>query len=201
MTDHRIPLGEAKKAREAFEANDPRDLFYRAATELVRLALQREIRLNVTEALAVLLQTWNRPYYRYRKFDDAHFVSIERLVSRHQTTIEEYRKRAIDGLDCRDEEPIENLFQAFEEVLGPVGAAKALHLLAPKLFPLWDRAIAQAYGLALGRGATNGKRYWRFILICQAQCRELQLEDPGCRNPLKLIDEYNFCKYTKRWVP
>jgi len=28
-----------------------------------------------------------------------------------------------------------NLFRAFELVLGPVGAAKALHLLAPRLFP------------------------------------------------------------------
>jgi hypothetical protein len=192
MTDHRIPFGDAKRAREAFEADDPRDLFCRAATELVPLALQREIRLNVAEALAVLLQTWNRPYYRYRKFDDAHFVSIERPLSHHQPTIDRYRKRAIDELGYRDGEPIQKLFQAFEEVLGPGGAAKALHLLAPRLFPLWDRAIAKAYGLPLGKSPTNGKRYRRFVLICRTQCRELQLEDPGCRNPLKLIDEYIF---------
>lgn len=200
MTDHRITPGDVKKAREAFEANEPRDLFYRAATELVDLALRGATSLTVAEALAVLLQTWNKAYYQYRKFDNAHFASIERLLSKHQATLARYRNQAIDDLDRRERTTIANLFQAFEDVLGPVGAAKALHLLAPRLFPLWDRAIAEAYDLALGEAGSNGERYWRFVLISQRQCRELKREDPGCQNPLKSIDEYNYCKHTKGWL-
>ena len=84
--------------------------------------------------------------------------------------------------------------------MGPVGTAKALHLLAPGLFPLWDRDIAKAYGLALGEAGSNGKRYWRFMLIAKQQCLELSRQEPSCKNPLKSIDEYNYCKYTKGWL-
>ena len=100
----------------------------------------------------------------------------------------------------RGEQPtVSSLFQAFENLLGPVGAAKALHLLAPRLFPLWDRHIAKAYGLTLGNARSNGDHYWRFMLIAQDQCRDLNRQDPGCQNPLKSIDEYNYCEYTKHW--
>jgi len=95
---------------------------------------------------------------------------------------------------------ISTLFQGFERVLGPVGAAKALHLLAPGLFPLWDRAIADAYCLTLGQAGSNGDRYWRFMLIAKQQCLELSWQEPGCKNPLKSIDEYNYCKHTKGWL-
>lgn len=200
MIDHRITPGDVKKARETFEANEPRDLFYRAATELVDLSLRGATSLTVAEALAILLQTWNKAYYQYRKFDNAHFTDFERLLATHQVTLTRFRHQAIDDLDRRERTTITNLFQAFEDVLGPVGAAKALHLLAPTLFPLWDRAIAKAYDLALGQAGTNGNRYWRFMLISQHQCLQLKREDPSCQNPLKLIDEYNYCRHTKRWL-
>ena len=47
-------MQDLKVARQAFEANEPRDLFYRAATELVELALDGKITLTVAEALRVL---------------------------------------------------------------------------------------------------------------------------------------------------
>lgn len=200
MTNVIITLGDVKKAREVFEANETRDLFYRAATELVDLALRGATSLNLAEALAVLLQTWNRAYYQCRKFDDTHFKSIERLLSKYQATLVRYRNHAIHDLGNDERSAIVNLFQAFEDVLGPVGAAKALHLLAPRLFPLWDRAIAEAYLLALGKAESNGERYWRFLLISQQQCLDLQRQDPDCQDPLKGIDEFNYSKYTKGWL-
>jgi hypothetical protein len=200
MIDHQITSADLKKARRAFEANEPRDLFYRAATELVRLALQRRTSLTVAEALAVLLQTWNKAYYQYHKFDGAHFSNIEALFLEHRVTLASYRNKAIGHIDERERTTIESMFQAFETVLGPVGSAKALHLFAPRLFPLWDRTIAKAYGLALRKAGSNGDRYWLFMLISQQQCLELKCEDHSCKTPLKLIDEYNYCKYTKKWL-
>jgi len=200
MSDHKITPADVKAARNSFEANEPRDLFYRAATELVDLALRGVTSLTVAEALAVLLQTWNKTYYRYRKFDNAHFASIEKLLVKHQSALAGYRNRTIDNLNRTERTTVSTLLQAFERVLGPVGAAKALHLLAPGLFPLWDRAIAAAYSLALGEAGSNGDRYWRLMLIAKQQCLELSREDPDCKNPLKSIDEYNYCKYTKGWL-
>lgn len=199
MSDHTITLADVQAAREAFEANEPRDLFYRAATELVDLALRGATSLSVAEALGVLLQTWNRSYYQYRKFDNAHFTDIEDLAVRHERTLAEYRNRAIDDLSDPDRTTVVAVFQDFERVLGPVGAAKALHLLAPGVFPLWDRAIADAYGFALGKTGSNGDRYWGFVLIAQQQYLELRREYPSYDISLKSIDEFNYCKYTKRW--
>src|SRR5438874_5045494 len=81
MAGHKISANALKKARKAFEANEPRNLFYRAATELVDLALQGAMSLTVAEALAVLLQTWNKAYYQYHKFDNVHFTHIENLLT------------------------------------------------------------------------------------------------------------------------
>ena len=199
MADHKITPADIKRARKAFEAHEPRDLFYRAATDLVALARQRATSLSVAEALAVLLQTWNKNYYRFHTFDKTHFASIEKLLLDHPNILARYRNLTIDNLDRGEQPTVSSLFQAFENLLGPVGAAKALHLLAPRLFPLWDRHIAKAYGLTLGNARSNGDHYWRFMLIAQDQCRDLNRQDPGCQNPLKSIDEYNYCEYTKHW--
>ncbi len=187
-------------ARQAFEANEPRDLFYRAATELVSLALEGRTSLSVAEALAVLLQTWNKMFYQYRRFDNQHFADIERLISDHYSLLLTFRQRSIEDFDQEGESEIRNVFTDFEEILGPVGAAKCLHLLAPHFFPIWDRAIAEAHGLPLGKIGANAERYCRFMRIVRRQVQNLGGEQTIGRNPLKAIDEYNYCKYTKGWL-
>jgi hypothetical protein len=84
------------------------------------------------------------------------------------------------------------LFDRFARVLGPVGAAKSLHLLAPAFFPLWDQKIAHAYGL--GKRSPNDYRV--FMEVVQDQYRLLRERGAPCRDLLKAIDEYNYCKYT-----
>lgn len=154
----------------------------------------------MTEALAVLLQTWNKAYYQYHPARAAHFADIDDLVARHRGTIATFRKRSMAELGPEDRPKIERLFNDFESLLGPVGAAKALHLLAPRVFPLWDRAIAKAYGLALGRRGTNATRYISFIATSLRQSNALGGEEGLGRNPLKALDEYNYCRFTRGWL-
>ncbi len=193
-------IQDIKVARQTFEANEPRDLFYRAATELVSLALERRTSLSVAEALAVLLKTWNKMFYQYRKFDVQHFTDIERLIDAYSSLLTTFRQRSIEDFHQEDEGKVKDVFRAFEMVLGPVGAAKCLHLLAPRFFPLWDRTIAEAYDLPLGKIGTNADRYYRFMQIVRGQIQSLGGEQTIGRNPLKAIDEYNYCKHTKGWI-
>ncbi|HDN80306.1 MAG TPA: hypothetical protein ENG33_07585 [Chloroflexi bacterium] len=193
-------IQELQAARQVYESIEPRDLFYRVATELVDLALRGAISLSVAESLAVLLQTWNKAFYRYRPFDNAHFFEIERLITTYQPVLSKFRKRTIESFGNQDEVVVKTVFKAFEEVLGPVGAAKCLHLLAPRFFPLWDRAIAKAYGVPLGRKGSNADRYCTFLRITKEQIEALGGEQVIGRNPLKAIDEYNYCRYTKGWI-
>src|SRR5262252_1623608 len=99
MSDYKITSADVKAARNSFEANEPRDLFYRAATELVDLALRGATSLTVAEALAVLVQTWNKACYRFHKFDKAHFASMEKLLGKYRSTLAGYRNRTIDNLN------------------------------------------------------------------------------------------------------
>jgi hypothetical protein len=197
---HHITLADVQAAREAFETNEPRDLFYRSATELVGLALREPHRLAVADALAILLQTWNKNFYRFHKaFDLAHFAEIDGLLVKHQAELKAYRERKIEDLSEADAEGVQALFEDFEAVLGPVGSAKALHLLAPTFFPLWDRTIAKKYGVPLDGTYTKSGNYWSFMLTSKRQSREL-IAAGYTGNTLKAIDEWNYCHLSKEWI-
>lgn len=80
----------------------------------------------------------------------------------------------------------------------PVGVAKALHLLAPNFFPLWDDRIAKAYACYYNENPSR-----KYILFCNqmkyiADGVKGYVSEPN--RTLKLIDEYNYSKHTKRWI-
>jgi hypothetical protein len=148
MKKHQVTPKKLKWARDVYVKYEPRDIFYRAAIALVELAKGAKPPLTIAEALAVLLQTWNKAYYRFRPFDRHHFDELEAVLSKHKPELAAFAERSIDEFDEKDES-VKKVFDSFEQVLGPVGAAKCLHLLAPTFFPLWDRTIANSYGLSL----------------------------------------------------
>ena len=200
-----ISLQDLQVARQTFEANEPRDLFYRAATELVDLAIQHKTTLSVAEALAVLLQTWNSSFYRFHgKFDAQHFSKLDSLLSLHGPTLAILRQRTLESFSLEDKAMVVAIFTDFDRLLGAVGAAKALHLLAPQFLPLWDRRIAEAYGVGLKERGMNAPHYLRFMDITKGQCDALDgyhaLSQAICRNPLKALDEYNYCKFGRGWM-
>ncbi|HSF30685.1 MAG TPA: hypothetical protein VLK82_09485 [Candidatus Tectomicrobia bacterium] len=175
-------------------------MFYRVAIELIDLSIQRVTSVQLAEVIAVLLQTWNHTFYRYHTFDRQHVYDLERVLAFHQQSLAAFRQRSLIGLRDKDRQRITRVFASFEEILGPVGAAKTLHLLAPEFFPLWDRAIARAYGLPLQRRGRNAERYYRFMEVAEAQWTRLGGRQAIGRNPLKALDEYNYCRYTKGWI-
>jgi len=201
MPYHEITVAAANRARTAYEQNEPRDLFYKTATELIALSLAGRTNLTLSEAVAVLLQTWNREYYRFRKFDSQHFADIDALLASQRVPLSAVRSMNIRelGHGHGDEASATPTFIAFELVLGPVGAAKTLHLLAPQYFPIWDRAIASAYVGQLGRTGTNGERYWEMMGYAARQATHL-VSEGYTGNPLKGIDEYNYCHFSKKWI-
>src|SRR5262249_37450135 len=107
-----ITLAQIKKARLIFLRNEPRDLFYHAATELIKLSIKKKTTLSVAEALAVLLQTWNSAYYRFHcKFDIRHFEKIENLYRQFGKSLITYRPRKIDSLVESDKPIVSDIFR------------------------------------------------------------------------------------------
>lgn len=195
-----ISIKEITMAHTIFLKKEVRDLFYRVAMDYVSRAIEGQTELTLAEALSVLLLTWNSAYYRFRGFDENHLEEIEGLLEENLPAILDYREREIVTLEETESRQIEELFADFEKVLGPVGTAKALHLLAPRFFPLWDRKIAKVYGFDLGDKGSNSKRYLEFMKISREQCIRLKGKIEKGQNILKLLDEYNYCKYTKGWI-
>lgn len=191
----RPSLEDLAWARTTFEAVEPRDLFYKLAQYLMTQADRKDRPFSKAEALAVLLQTWNRSYYQRLKvpFDAAHFAAIEQLLDAHADELSRYRTRSIESLAPSDEPGIRSLYSEFAAVLGQTGASTALHMLSPSFFPLWDGPIAaQAYGLY----ARDGRDYWRLVRATAEQVKSVGGEAALSRNPIKAIDEYNYCRYT-----
>ncbi len=187
-------------ARATLERNEPRAFFYKVATELVDLALRSATNLSIAEAMAVLLQTWNSDYFQYRPFDRQHCADIERVVATYRTQILAFRPRTLDSLVPADSPQIHELFGAFEQLLGPDSAAKCLHLLAPLFFPLWDVTIAKEYNLRFLLASANAARYCKFMEITKGQWLRLGGPQGIGRNPLRAIDEYNYCKCARKWL-
>ncbi len=194
---HPMPtLAHLRKAREEFERIEPRDFFYWSVTKLVAAVLGAESRAgNVDElvrALMMLLMTWNKNYYRF--FDrrkpgmtlKKHFDELRDVIAEHFDRLLKFRSQRLHETAEIPDQDIRDIFEDFTQVLGRVGAAKCLHLLAPGFFPLWDAAILKGYGLEKGeyRKQNDARRYVAFISISKAQIDNLGDFSSFSENPL-----------------
>lgn len=196
---------QLERACALFRQHEPRDAMYKTATFLVDHYWGRPA--DMADGLGVLLLTWNQAFYRYGTFD---FGELERCIARNISSLKHCRQESILDYAAHDDERIRELFADFLGALAiaegrkkgersPVAVAKALHLLAPGFFPLWDRKIAQAYGCDYSQ--QPAERCLTFLKRAQKMARELQgVNAPPGKTLLKLIDEYNYATITKRWV-
>jgi len=190
----------------AFQQYEKRDAMYKTATFLVDHFWGKPS--EMADGLGVLLLTWNQAFYRYGLFD---FDKLEECISNNQELLDRYRERDILSYSVRDDQSIRYLFQQFLAALrrcegkktgakSPVGVSKALHLLARGFFPLWDTKIAHAYDCQYTYKPTE--KYLIFVGKMKQVAEELHgvATQPANKTLLKLIDEYNYAKYTKGWV-
>ncbi len=194
-----VTLERVEASRVLFAEREWRSLFYKVAAYLVEASFEGGTPFTLAEALAVLLRTWNREFYRFRGATGNDLEPLAKLLDGHMQALIRLRDQKLPNITESEGAEIRDLFTAFEAVLGPVGTAKALHLLAPGVFPLWDRAITKAYGIYLGPSGANGELYWRFVGMVREQIERAGLAD-HYRDPLKALDEYNYCALTKGWM-
>lgn len=203
-------LVELDWARDLFNKIEPRAFFYRSVTKLVAAVLGEDARsVNVDElvvALMMLLTTWNRNYYRFKNrmnLED-HFAELEAAIEKHLHRLIEFRRMRLDDVAELPEGEIEAIFRDFDDVLGRVGAAKCLHLLAPRFFPLWDQAILQrGYRMESGpyRKSSDAERYVAFMRITKNQLEQFDDLSGVGDDALKRLDEYNYVRFTKKLQP
>jgi hypothetical protein len=196
---------EFARGCQQYAAHETRDSMYKVATFLVSHFWGRPA--DMADGMGVLLLTWNQAFYRYGPFS---YDSLERCIVDNFPQIQSFRKRDILSLSDPDHPHIKALFLTFLRALeidqgkskgkqSPVAASKALHLLAPGFFPLWDARIAEAHGCRYQ--AKPAEKYLAFCLATQAMARRLKdIVHSSDRTLVKLIDEYNYSKYTQGWL-
>ncbi len=206
MTQIKIPNQEEfLDGCKEYEKHEGRDAMYKVATFYIDHFWGKHS--DMADGLGALLLTWNNAFYRYGVFD---FDKLEKCIAINLQKLESFRRRDIFSLSDSDENDIRYLFSEFLESLqidsgklqgkkSPVAVAKALHLLAPEFFPLWDKKIAQKYECRYDKNPAES-----YILFCKCTkkvAEEVKKYDLAtCKPLIKLIDEYNYSKYTKEWL-
>jgi len=196
---------EFNKGVEKFRKYEKRNAMYKVASFMVSHFWNNPA--DIADGLGVLLLTWNQAFYRYGVFN---FNKLEECIRNNYSEIKEFRNRDILTLSTSDEKNIKKIFNEFLEALeidtgkmkgrkSPVSVAKTIHLLAPKFFPLWDDKIARAYGCYYNKN--SAEQYIHFCKIMKDFSEKLKDKILYKDWPiLKIIDEYNYSKYTKHWI-
>jgi len=195
----------------AFRSHERRDAIYQTALFLVDHFWGDPG--SMANGIGVLLAVWNQAFYRQTNFS-INLDDLELVIHQHMAILTGFRGRNILSLDVTDKQPVITLFDQMTEALrcdydsksgthivrySSVSTAKALHILAPGFFPLWDSRIAARYGFS--HRIESADTYFRFAELMKIMVERLD----GCfpheqQSVLKLIDEYNYAKYVKRWV-
>ena len=162
---------------------------------------------EMAKAIEVLLLSWNKMFYKYHSFD---INKLKETLHENMDIINNFRKRDISTFKDEDKEKIKILFHDLLESLKikrdqkrpMVSVVKALHMLAPNFFPLLDQEIAKNYEIDYHENPEES--YLKFMEITKEMIERIRNykipEKYRNETLLKLIDEYNYSKFTKRWI-
>jgi hypothetical protein len=205
MNTSSLNIAEFVRGYKAFEERESRDAMYKVASFIIKKSWGKPA--EMADGLGVLLLTWNNAFYRYGPFD---YDALESCIRKNLRLLKTYRRREIQSLSVEDEDTIKQLFRDFLQALqifqgkmkgrrSPVGVAKALHLLAPAFFAIWDDKIARAYNCYYNNDAAESyvNFSWKTKAMAQTLSEHVKRRD---KTLVKLIDEYNYAKYTTKWV-
>jgi len=185
-----------------FQEIEPRDSMYKVSTFLISQLRDKpfEGEVWITDAILVLLLTWHNAFFRYGIPENFH-ENLKNFIEKHCGLL--------FNSDSIPKEKAKQLFDELLEILAittkkkrtkksGVAVVKVLHLLNPRVFPLWDNYIAEAY-----LGSVDLKKfenYWKFkeIVDKQYNCFREKFENLSIPNFYKKLDELNYVFFTQR---
>lgn len=179
-------------------SNEPRAFCYEVSTQLINLAKKAASdwyeNINTTKGILLLLYTWNFAAKETKKIS---FQDIGELLRATKSDLKSLEKYSIRTADDAVWDSVGRVFDQFRALLGQTGASKALSLLNPELFVMWDTAIRKCLQRELIPGIMNGesgKHYVVFLKGIQGIIAKHRISDrlPPDTIIAKKIDEYHY---------
>ncbi len=180
-------------------SEDPGDIRYLDVTDVIRTAA------GDSQIIARVALPFLKRWVRRVGFDEAQLLQAYRNVP-----LDLHKWKLLEIPLWQSKEEIVHVFSQLAEIVKYTGASKALHILNPDFFMMWDEKIRHGYGCY-----KNGEGYFNFLLRSQVEISKIvetyskehgsgpispKIYQGRLRSELKLLDEYNFAKYTKKWI-
>ena len=180
---------------------EPRAFCYDLATQLINDAKSAADKdwyedKNTVKGVLLLLYTWN---FAAKKTKKLNFRNVGELICNSKDDLIFLEKYSISTADIHAWSVIRSVFDQFRNVFGQTGATKALSLLNPELFVIWDTAIRKRLKKELIPGIRNGENgeyYVTFLKGIQKIIEQYRIAEKLPQNSIvaKKIDEYHYVR-------
>ena len=179
---------------------EPRYFCYEIATELIKKAQKMGKNWyedeNTLKGILLLLFCWNFAAKQTKKLK---FENLKEVLVKCKKKLQFLEEYSIEDLNPNNKElkkAIEEVYKEFKNLMGQTGASKALSLLNPKLFVMWDTKIRRFLKEFI-KNIENGEKpehYYNFLLGIKKIILEFNLQEKIPQNSIiaKKIDEYHY---------
>lgn len=148
------------------------------------------------QGVLLLLFTWNFAARITKKLAPA---NIRCLLAKTKDDLRSLDQYSIITADDQAWDRVARVFPEFMVACGQTGASKALSLLNPRLFVMWDSAIRKRLNRQLIRGIGNGNKTGEYVTFLRGMQRIIKQHGIDKKvkegaNVAKKIDEYNYVR-------
>ena len=137
--------------------DEPRACCYDHALKLVNYAKKEKkvyVNSKTVDAIIILIYCWNFAAPITKSLTRK---KIENLLSSNKKYLIKLESVLITDLNESHKIVVNKIFKSFKKVFGQTGASKALSLLNPKLFVMWDTKIRAKLKKCI-KGIKNGEK-------------------------------------------
>ena len=190
------------KRIEHFHKYEPRAFCYDLAMNLVNQAKNNDsenwyIHSKTIEGIILLLFCWNFAAIKTKELTK---TKVENLLRANKDKLKALEKYDIMDFSSSLYNNISKVFKTFKNIFGQTGASKALSLLNPKLFVMWDTKIRKGLNKKkIMSRIGNGEKAEHYLKFLEQIKRIIETEKLLERNIkreeiAKKIDEFHYAK-------
>lgn len=178
---------------------EPRAFCYDLASELIK-----EAKLNSSDwythektiqGILLLLFCWNFAAKETKKLT---ISKVQEVLENNKAELSQLEGFSLLTINKSCEELVKKIYKEFRSLFGQTGASKALSLLNPKLFVMWDTKIRNRLGKII-KNIYNGESpesYLNFLYGIKDIAIKFNLQEKLPHDAIlaKKIDEFHFAK-------